>query len=105
MVDDGVAAPALPGVTPGHEHLSSLREAYLRLLAGETGLRYQRLRDARSLARALMDDTIARPRDVRMDLRPWLSGAALVALLVSLGAPGFAARKHSRSAIASANRS
>jgi len=105
MADDGVAAPPLPGATPGHEHLSSLREAYLQLLAGESGLRYQRLRDARSLARTLMDDTLARPRDVRIDLRPWLGGAALVALLVGLGAPGFAARKHRRAAIASSRRS
>jgi mxaL protein len=104
MVDDGVAAPPLPGVTPGHEHLSSLREAYLRLLAGETGLRYQRLRDARALAEALLDDAMARARDVRIDLRPWLGGVALVALLIGLGIPGLVARKHQRSVIASSNR-
>ena len=37
------------GATPGNEHLSSLREAYLRLLAGENGLGFLRLAGARDL--------------------------------------------------------
>ena len=87
MADDGdvAAAPALPGATPGREHLSALREPYLQLLAGETGLRYHRLRDVDALLAALTDASLRRERPGHIDLRPWLGGAALVALLLALG--------------------
>jgi mxaL protein len=87
MVDDqdNVVVPPLPGATPGREHLSSLRESYLRLLASETGLGYHRLQDAGSLLVALTDASLRRPRPGRLDLRPWLGGAALLAVLLSLG--------------------
>lgn len=86
MVDgDGVApAPPLPGATPGREHLSALREGYLQLLARETGLRYHRLVDAASLQAALADPALQREHAVRRDLRPWLGGAALLALLAGV---------------------
>ncbi len=71
----------LPGVTPGTEHLSALREAYLQLLASETGLGYLRLDDARGLVAALRSDRLAQQVPARRDLRPLLAGAALLALL------------------------
>jgi mxaL protein len=85
MVDE--AAPAAPtaapqlGAMPGSEHLSSLREGYLQLLATEAGLSYQRLHDARSLYAALTDVRISRPIPSTTDLRPLLGGVALLALL------------------------
>ncbi len=82
MVEDrpGVA-PALVGATPGTEHLSSLREPYLRLLAGETGLDYHRLGDPEALFRALTDRRLAHPVVSRMDVGWMLATVALAALL------------------------
>lgn len=74
----------LPGATPGSEHLSALREDYLRLLASETGLSYMRLAGDAGLRAALAEDALARPVASRLDLRFVLAGLALVALLVSL---------------------
>ena len=87
MADDGdkVAVTPLPGAMPGREHLSSLREDYLRLLASETGLRYHRLSDADALLAALTERELQRQRPERLDLRPYLGGAALTALLFALG--------------------
>ena len=84
--DDGrggrAAAPTAGlGATPGSEHLSGLREAYLRLLAGENGLGYHRLRDAAGLAAALRDPALARPVPVRGDLRLPLAALAFALLL------------------------
>jgi mxaL protein len=78
---EGQAAAPLPGVVAGSEHLSSLREGYLRLLADETGLRFLRLQQTQDLADALTDSTLARPVPDRLDLRPAL---ALLALLLML---------------------
>jgi mxaL protein len=75
----GPAASGL-GATPGTEHLSGLREPYLKLLAAEHGFAYHRLRDARGLARAWRDAALARPVAVQGDLR--LPLAALAALLL-----------------------
>ncbi|MGH6609160.1 MAG: hypothetical protein ACRECQ_02795, partial [Burkholderiaceae bacterium] len=71
----------LPGAAPGREHLSALREDYLRLLASETGLAYRRLRDAAGLAKALQDDSLGRTVASRLDLRGGLAAIALCALL------------------------
>jgi mxaL protein len=82
MVDQAAPGAAPPlGAMPGSEHLSSLREGYLQLLATESGLSYQRLHDARSLYAALTDARISRPIPSTTDLRPLLGGAALLALL------------------------
>jgi mxaL protein len=78
--DERVVAP-LPGATPGLEHLSSLREGYLKLLASETGLRYLRLRAATDLAAAFEREGLARPAPARIDLRPLLASLALLCLL------------------------
>lgn len=90
--DDRNARPApAPGATPGLEHLSSLRADYLRLLASEAGLGFQRIGSgpgALPLEQVLTDPALARPVAARWPLAPWLAGAAL-ALLVwhLLGAP------------------
>jgi len=82
MVDpnERYVAP-LPGATPGSEHLSALREDYLRLLASETGLGYVRLSDAAALGAALLDAGLSRSVPSRLDLRGLLAAVALVALL------------------------
>ena len=69
------AAPlprALKGA-PGGEHLSALREEYLRLLAAEMHLGYGRLHSVPELTAALTDSSMTRPRQVPSDLR-WLAG-------------------------------
>ena len=82
MTEEGsAAATPLPGATPGSEHLSSLREAYLQLLAGETGLTYHRLLDEARLVEALTAPALARPVEASTDLRPALGGIALALLL------------------------
>ena len=92
LVDDGAAVAAAPGVgaTPGREHLSGLREDYLRRLASDSGLAYMRLRDATGLADALRDRALARPVVARVDGRVALAALALVLLLVLELAPWWA---------------
>jgi mxaL protein len=80
MVEEAGAAP-LPGVVAGREHLSSLREAYLRLLAGETGLQFVRLQEPAALATALSAPALARPVAASADLRVPLAVIALGLLL------------------------
>lgn len=85
MVDAPDAAPAaapMPGATPGLEQLSSLREGYLRLLAGETRLGYTRLANASGLRATLVDPALARTQPARIALRTPL---ALLALLLVCG--------------------
>lgn len=74
--------PAMAGATPGQEHLSSLREGYLQMLASETGLGYHRLVDADGLRHALMAPELAHAVEARLSLR-W--PACALALLVLLG--------------------
>ena len=69
------------GATPGSEHLSSLREAYLRLLAGEQGMTFHRLQSTKGLAAALTSPALSRPMSVRTDGRVVLAGLALCLLL------------------------
>lgn len=79
-VGDTAPLPVL-GATPGSEHLSSLHEAYLRLLAGELGLGFLRLDSTDGLAQALTATALARTVAVRADARPALAGLALLLLL------------------------
>ncbi len=74
-------AAASLGSTPGSEHLSSLRDPYLRLLAAEHGFEYHRLRTPRGLAAAMQAPALARPVEVRRDLRAALAAFAFVLLL------------------------
>lgn len=84
---DPVPAEVGLGATPGAEHLSSLREPYLRLLASEGGFAYHRLRGTEDLLQALRDPALARPVTVRADARAALAALALLLLLVPLLAP------------------
>ncbi|HEU4460093.1 MAG TPA: vWA domain-containing protein [Methylibium sp.] len=97
MVDDGAGeeAPML-GATPGSEHLSSLREPYLKLLAGETGLGYHRLVDADRLLDALSDPALARRVEARADLR-WVLALVALAALVAVYRPATWRRPRARS--------
>jgi mxaL protein len=81
---DGAVQPPALGATPGNEHLSSLREPYLRLLAAETGLQYHRLDDAAGLAAALQAPALTQPVPVRADARVPLALLALGLLLARL---------------------
>jgi mxaL protein len=82
LTEDGAGQPTVGlGATPGAEHLSSLREPYLQLLAQENGLAYQRLRSSAALARALADPALARPVAVPLPGRSVLGWAALALLL------------------------
>ncbi|TNC14029.1 VWA domain-containing protein [Methylobacterium terricola] len=78
-------APFGSHAAPGQEHLSSVRDAYLRGLAAETGLAYAPLDAPGGLAEALTAAATTRSRPVRLDLRPVLGAAALAALLVLFG--------------------
>jgi mxaL protein len=82
----GSAAPML-GATPGFEHLSSLRESYLRLLAGEQGMAFVRLQSRERLAEALMSPALAKPAPVRSGGRILLAGLAFWLLLVRYAVP------------------
>jgi mxaL protein len=88
LVDEqaGAAAPRL-GATPGFEHLSSLREGYLRLLAGEQGMVFLRLQSREGLAEALMSPALARPAPVRTGGRTLLAGLAFCLLLARYAGP------------------
>lgn len=84
MVEDSAAAAPLPDASTGTEHLSSLHDAYLRLLASELGLGYHRLQSgegAEALSAALTAPALARPVPVRADGQAALGGLALVLLL------------------------
>lgn len=70
MADDGAGGAAAGlGATPGAEHLSGLREPYLKLLAAENGFAYLRLGETEALADALRAPAFARPVPVRADAR------------------------------------
>ncbi|RZL93454.1 MAG: VWA domain-containing protein [Variovorax sp.] len=88
LVDDraGVAVPML-GATPGFEHLSSLREGYLRLLAGEQGMVFLRLQSQQRLAEALLSPALAKPVPVRTGGRLVLAGLAFCLLLARYAGP------------------
>jgi mxaL protein len=82
MVDDeGAAVPALPDAARGSEQLSSLHEAYLRLLAREEGMAFLRLEEPQGLVDALTTPGLAKNVPVRADARIVLAGLAFVLLL------------------------
>jgi mxaL protein len=68
--------------TAGQEHLSSLHEAHLRLLAADTGLHFLRLQLTSELIQSLTAPHLARTVLAPADLRPLLGALALVLLLV-----------------------
>ena len=93
MADDGAvhgtptAAGASLGATPGTEHLSALREGYLRLLAGEQGLGYLRLDATPGLAVAWRAPAFERLAPAEVDARVALAVVALLALLAHYAVP------------------
>ena len=91
------------GTTPGSEHLSGLREPYLRLLAAEGGFGFRRLRTPDDLLAALRDPALARPLAVQADARGALAALALGLLLVPL-ARGVSSRWRARRARTRASR-
>lgn len=62
------------------EHLSALREDYLRQLADESGLEYRRLLSGEGLDHALLRPVSAKTARVRADISGWPAGLALAAL-------------------------
>lgn len=88
MSEDAAAAPVPAlGATPGSEHLSALREPYLRLLARERGLAFVRLESPETLAAALTAPALAKPTQVRADGRIVFAVFALGLLLALHAAP------------------
>jgi mxaL protein len=80
----------------GSEHLSSLREAYLRALATERGLAYLRLGAAEGLATGLAVHGAASTSTRPLDLTPWPLVGALALLLLAETAPRVGARWRAR---------
>ncbi len=69
------------------EHLSTLREAYLKQLARETRLQYHRLESPQGLVEFLTQSQFARPTVAVTDLR-WIPGTlAILAILLVYVAP------------------
>lgn len=68
----------------GTEHLSSLKEDYLRGLARQTGLEYTRLESSAALARALTGATMGIGRVQATDIRWLFALGALVALCLAV---------------------
>jgi mxaL protein len=77
----------------GTEHLSSVREPYLKTLASETGLAYAHLTPDADLADALRAAATKRPSPGFVDLRWIPGGLALGALLVLYGVVPFLDRR------------
>jgi mxaL protein len=93
MVDDAGKVASLPDAASGSEQLSSLHEAYLRLLAREQGLSFLRLDDLEGLADALTAPALAKPVTVRADGR-MLFAALAFALLLARHAVRWKERRH-----------
>lgn len=73
------------GVKPlrGTEHLSSLREPYLKDLADKTGLMYHRLVNLDSFSEQLRTKTLSNPKVIQTDIR-WLLALLSLLLFVAL---------------------
>lgn len=80
----------------GTEHLSGMREAYLRQLAAQTGLGFAPLRDPSSLIDAVAADTRARPVEVRVDVAPLPAALALACLIGLFGLGALLGRRPER---------
>lgn len=80
-------------VLAGKEHLSSLREAYLKRLADELKLRYHRLESEESLTKLLLKSEFAIRKPADADLRFVTGALALLALVAAYLLPVFGRRK------------
>jgi mxaL protein len=70
-------------VPSGTEHLSSLKESYLQVLAGDAKLEYRRLARRADMMAALRSPVLRRPLPIDTDLRWIPAGLALLLLLVA----------------------
>jgi mxaL protein len=97
LSDDG-AAPAVGmlGNTPGREHLSALRETYLRTLASEQGLQFLRLQSPEGLAAEMTSPRLAKPVVARADGRVLLAGLAFCLVLACGALPLLRRVRHLR---------
>jgi mxaL protein len=68
----------------GTEHLSSLRETYLRGLAEKTGLTYRRLGSAKAFSKQMKGKTLGIPVIVAADMRWLFALGALLALIATM---------------------
>jgi len=80
-------APFGASAATGDEHLSSVREPYLKRLAGETGLAYAHLDGPEGLTTPLIAAATPRPLPGRFDPKPFLGAGALALLLAALAGP------------------
>jgi mxaL protein len=71
--------------TPGTEHLSSVRERYLKLLARETGLAYARARLPDEILAALTAPALSVRHQQPTDIAPALAGLALLVWCLRYG--------------------
>ena len=69
----------------GTEHLSAMRDEYLRQLAAQTGLGFAPLRDSASLIAAVQAGTRARSVEVLVDVAAFPAALALLCLTVLFG--------------------
>ncbi len=74
-------------IAAGTEHLSTLREGYLKSIAAKAQLDYRRADSPGTLARALRGRRYADPVRVEVPLGPVLGGAGLLVMLAYLLAP------------------
>ncbi|MDP3528993.1 vWA domain-containing protein [Methylicorpusculum sp.] len=79
---DARNAPFGSEAAVGSEHLSRLHEPYLKQLAAETGLGYQRLTDTAAFNQALQSATLAVNKDIWVDRQWQFASIALLALLL-----------------------
>lgn len=70
--------------TTGFEHMSSLRESYLKELSGMTELNYFRLRDTETFVQRLQDKSLAFSRTTTTDIRAVFALLALMLLVISV---------------------
>ena len=93
MIETQPSSPTMQSVaTPGLEHLSSLHEEHLQLLASDTGLSYRRLVDENSMFDALTDATLARSAIARTDVG-WIAGIFALLALLAVHVPSFLIRR------------
>ena len=87
-------------IAAGTEHLSALRAAHLRAVAGDVGLHYRHVGGADALTRAIQLPDLANETETPRDLRPLLAGAAAGLLAGSYVVPGRWRRRGARRDIA-----
>ena len=73
---------------PSREHLSALREPYLKTIAKQVGFEYARLARPSSVGEAMLDSRFAQRKPVPTDLY-WIPAAAALILLTLRFRPDF----------------